>query len=71
MSFPIIRSERAPGISQAGPTSQPGTVPVSATVIDLTAWLGLDPLPAKRRLICHWARETDGWLALSDEENDG
>jgi hypothetical protein len=62
MTFPIIGSECA-GISHAGPTSQPGTVPFNAAAIDLTILFGLDRLSSDRRLICHWARKIDGRLA--------
>ena len=63
MTFPIIRSECAPGISHGGPTFKPGTVRFDAAAIDRTALFGLDRLSSNRRLVCHWAREIDGRLA--------
>jgi hypothetical protein len=42
---------------------KPGTVPFNAAAIDLTALFGLDRLSSKRRLVCHWARDTDGRLS--------
>jgi hypothetical protein len=63
MTFPIFRSECAPGILDASPTSKPGAALSNAAAIDLTALFGLDRLSSKRRLVCHWAREIDGRLA--------
>jgi hypothetical protein len=62
MTFQIIWSECAPGISLAGPTLKPGIV-LSNAAADLTARFGLDRLSSDRRLVCHWAREIDGRLA--------
>jgi hypothetical protein len=64
MTFLVIGSECAPGISSVGPTLEAGTIPSNAAVIDLTARLGLDGLSShRRRLVCHWTREIDGRLA--------
>lgn len=62
MTFPIIRSERALGISDAGPICEPGTISFNAAVIDLVALFRLDRRSPERRLACHWAREIDGRL---------
>jgi hypothetical protein len=61
MTFPIIWSECAPGISH-GPTFKPGAYPINAAAIDRTARFGLDRLSSDRRLVCHWFREIDGRL---------
>jgi hypothetical protein len=63
MTFPIMWSECAPGISHAGQTLKPGIVLSNAAAIDLTARFGLARLSSDRRLVCHWAREIDGRLA--------
>jgi hypothetical protein len=64
MTFPIIGSECAPGISSARASLEPGTLPSNGAAIDLTALFGLDrPSSQRRRLVCHWAREIDGRLA--------
>jgi hypothetical protein len=63
MTFRIMWSECAPGISLAGPTLKPGIVLSNGAAIDLTARFGLDRLSSDRRLVCHWAREIDGRLA--------
>jgi hypothetical protein len=63
MTFPIFGGECAPGILDAGPTAKPGTVPLNAAAIDLTARFGLDRPPSDRRLVCRWVREIDGRLA--------
>ena len=63
MTFLVIGSECAPGISSVGPTLEAGTAPSNAAAIDLTAQFGLDRLSSDRRLVCHWAREIDGRFA--------
>jgi hypothetical protein len=63
MTFPIFRSECAPGILDASPTSTSGAALSNAAAIDFTALFGLDRRSSKRRLVCHWAREIDGRLA--------
>ena len=63
MTFPIFRSERAPDILDASPTSTPGTALSNAAAIDLTAPFWLDRLSSERRLVCHWVHEIDGRLA--------
>jgi hypothetical protein len=62
MTFPIVRSECAPGIIDDSTTSKPGTALSNAAAIDLTARFGLDRLSSDRRLVCRWVREIDGRL---------
>jgi hypothetical protein len=60
MTFLVIGSECAPGISSVGPTLEAGTAPSNAAAIDLTARFGLDRLSShRRRLVCHWTRPTN------------
>jgi hypothetical protein len=63
MTFPIFESACALDNVYAGPTIEPGAVPFTAAVLDLTALFGLDRLSSDRRLVCQWARAIDGRLA--------
>lgn len=64
MTLPILGSECAPGVFDGRAAFELGRAgSFKATPIDLTGLFGLDRLPRDRRLVCHWARESDGRLA--------
>ena len=57
MTFPIVGSECASGITDRGPSTEPGAVQSTAAAIDLVHLFALDRLPAgRRRLVCRWHR---------------
>jgi hypothetical protein len=68
MTFPIVGSECAPGITDMRPAAEPGAVQSTAAAIDLVRLFALDDLPAVRRqLLCRWHRDADGRLACTWE----
>jgi hypothetical protein len=58
-AFPVFRPAAAPGTAIVT-TAVPGATQGAAG--DLVRLFGLDRLPARRRLICHWHRDIDGRL---------
>jgi hypothetical protein len=67
MTFPIVGSECAPGISNIRPAAEPGAAQSTAAATDLVRLFALDRLPRGRRLACRWRRQADGRLACTWE----
>jgi hypothetical protein len=64
MIFPIFGGECAPGLLDARPVAEPGIVTTNADATDLVRLFALDRAPiSRRRLFCHWRRQSDGRLA--------
>jgi hypothetical protein len=65
MIFPILGSERAPGILVIDPAAEPRITPARVGAIDLVRLLALDRVPAVRRwLVCHWHYRADGLACI-------
>ena len=58
-AFPVFRPAAAPGAA-IDTTAVRGVA--RSTAGDLVRLFGLDRLPTRRRLICHWHRDAEGRL---------
>ena len=66
MTLPISGSERAPGILDSRPASEPDIVSSNPARTDLLRLFALyDVAAVRRQLVCLWRRQADGRLACT------